>query len=63
MNIYERMSYDPTFRAVKIGVKNPIAKDLRTPKYRKRLTRDKSKYTRKDKHSERTQYRDDDTRV
>jgi len=27
--------------------KNPIAKDLRTPKYRKRVTRDKTKYDRK----------------
>jgi len=63
MNIYERMSYDPTFRAVKVGVKNPIAKDLRTPKYRKRVTRDKTVYTRKEKHNERIRYRDDDPRA
>ena len=27
---------------------NPIAKDLRTPKYRKRVVKDKTKYDRKD---------------
>ena len=27
---------------------NPIAKDLRTPKYRKRIVKDKTKYNRKD---------------
>jgi len=27
---------------------NPIAKDLRTPKYRKRIVKDKTKYDRKD---------------
>ena len=26
---------------------NPIAKDLRTPKYRKRIVKDKTKYDRK----------------
>ena len=28
--------------------RNPIAKDLRTPKYRKRVVKDKTKYDRKD---------------
>jgi len=27
---------------------NPIAKDLRTPKYKKRVVKDKTKYDRKD---------------
>ena len=27
---------------------NPIAKELRTPKYRKRIVKDKTKYNRKD---------------
>jgi hypothetical protein len=30
--------------------KNPIAKDLRTPKYRKRVMKIKTQYTRKIKH-------------
>ena len=30
---------------------NPIAKDLRTPKYRKRVVRSKVKYDRKNKRS------------
>jgi hypothetical protein len=40
---------------------NHIAKDLRTPKYRKRVTRDKSKYNRKDK--EHVRIRDRATRT
>ena len=32
-----------------IKAKNPIAKALRTPRFRKRVTRDKSKYNRKRK--------------
>lgn len=31
-------------------VKNPIAKDLRTPKYRMRVVRPKNKYKRRPKH-------------
>ena len=31
----------------KSGKKHPIAKDLRTPKYRKRIVKDKTKYDRK----------------
>jgi hypothetical protein len=34
--------------------KNPVAKDLRTPKYRPRVTRDRTKYTRKQKHKEKS---------
>ena len=30
--------------------KNPVAKDLRSPKYKKRVVKDKTKYTRKEKH-------------
>ena len=33
------------------GKYNPIAKDLRTPKYRKRVVRSKVKYDRKNKRS------------
>ena len=32
-----------------VKTKNPIAKALRTPRFRKRVTRDKSKYNRKRK--------------
>jgi len=32
--------------------KNPIAKDLRTSKYKKRIVEDKTKYTRKEKYKE-----------
>lgn len=28
---------------------NPVARDLRSPKYKQRIVRDKSKYNRKDK--------------
>ena len=28
-------------------IKNPVAKDLRTPKYKKRVVSDKTKYNRK----------------
>ena len=30
--------------------KNYVAKDLRSPKYKQRIVKDKSKYTRKTKH-------------
>lgn len=30
--------------------RSPQAKDLRTPKYRSRIVRDRTKYTRKTKH-------------
>lgn len=33
--------------------RNPIAQDLRTAKYKKRVLRDRSKYTRKQKHTNR----------
>lgn len=33
--------------------RNSIARDLRTPKYRKRVTRNVKAYTRKDKHRQR----------
>lgn len=32
--------------------RNPVAKDLRTPKYRMRIVESKVKYTRKSKHKE-----------
>ena len=34
----------------KMRIKNPMAADLRTPKYRKRVVRSRVKYTRKSKH-------------
>jgi stalled ribosome alternative rescue factor ArfA len=43
--------------------KNPIAKDLRTPKYRKRVTKDKTVYTRKEKHNERILHEADNTGI
>lgn len=35
---------------MKIKKRNPIAKDLRTPKYRPRVEKDPDLYTRKTKH-------------
>jgi hypothetical protein len=32
------------------NIKNPVAKDLRTPKYRQRIVRDPNLYNRKIKH-------------
>jgi len=38
--------------------KNLVARDLRTPKYKMRVERDKSKYYRKRKHKNETAYPD-----
>lgn len=38
----------------KLKPRNPIAKDLRTPKYRMRVVESKVKYTRKSKHTKDT---------
>tara|TARA_B000000441_G_scaffold1196_1_gene777 strand:- start:743 stop:859 length:117 start_codon:yes stop_codon:yes gene_type:complete len=35
-----------------IKKRNPLAKDLKSPKYKMRVTRDKKKYSRKKKHAD-----------
>jgi len=34
-------------------IRNPVARDLRSPKYIKRVVKDRTKYTRKTKHKPR----------
>ena len=35
-------------------IKNPVAKALRTPRYKQQVIRDKTKHTRKQKHKDTT---------